>query len=240
MKDDEKEEAASDAIDILADSYKNDYIAANDISMSDAIRAENETLIVELAAAEKGKTAMELASQGKIAEVEQLVKEIEADAAKNVPKTELGRTLYEMEQKVSGEASVEEDEIDILLRALPVIKPINEQYLASYQKKQERIKELQDRKSNLSGWQNTFTYIAVSLQLFGLMFLLMKDLAKDTNERRERAVKELQKAEEETRAAEAEATEAKARARQANNDADEAEARAEQRIDEAEEKKEKI
>jgi len=140
LKDDEKEEAASDAIDILADSYKNDYIAANDISMSDAIRAENETLIVELAAAEKGKTAMELASQGKIAEVEQLVKEIEADAAKNVPKTELGRTLYEMEQKVSGEASVEEDEIDILLRALPVIKPINEQYLASYQKSRNGLK----------------------------------------------------------------------------------------------------
>jgi len=189
LKDDEKEAAAGDAIVILADSYKNDYIAANDISMSDAIRAENDKLTVELAAAEKGNNVIELARQGKKAEADQLLKEIEADADKIAPKTELGRTLYGIEQKVSGEASVEEDDIDILLRTLPVIKTINEQYLTSYQKKQERIKELQDRKSNLSGWQNIFTYFAVSLQLFGLMFLLIKDLAKETNEQRNRAAK---------------------------------------------------
>ncbi len=232
-KDQEKKMAGNDAAAMLRDYLSRNYAAVNDIPTSEYLKAVNEDLNGQLEIVEKYKTILAMYEQNKVAEAERLEVEVEKADKDWKPNSELGKKILEVQNPADSEKIGEGTTTDAYLAVMPVIKSSNEQYIANYQKKEARIKELQERKSNLSGWQNIFTYLAVSLQLFGLMFVVTKDLVKDTKERRDKAKKEAEKAEAEARQAESEAAESKARAKQADIEADKAVARAEKRIEKA-------
>jgi hypothetical protein len=229
----QKEAAGYDSISMLRDYLKRHYAAVYDIPTSDFVRAETEELATQLEIGERIKTAIPLAQAGKTEEANKIIEQGSKDMKNWQPKTELGKKLHEAAATADHDKLSDKDTSTILLEIMPAIKSTKEQFIANYQKKQDRIRELQERKSNLSGWQSIFTYLAVSLQLFGLMFVLTKDLVKDTKERRDKARKEAEAAEAEARSAEIEAAEANARAKQANIEADKAVALADKRIEKA-------
>lgn len=235
--DKEEQKAAGDSsIAVLQEFLKKYYAAVNDIPVNEMLKAQSEDLNGQLKAGEKYTAAYALQQEGRTAEAERLIQEAEEIEKQSAQaKSELGKKLDQSAELPDVDNLGSKSNYEIMMAIIPLWKSSNEQYIASTQKKETRIKELQGKKASLSGWQSMFSFLAVSLQLFGLMFVLTKDLVKDTKERRDKAEKAARAAEEEARQAEIEAAAAKARATQANLEADKAEAAAEERIEEAQE-----
>lgn len=194
---DQKIAASVDSIYLLHGYLKRNYGAVNDIPTSEMLKADNEEWSASLAYHAKIQEAKKEKEAGNAAVAEKLEQEAEVIAANAAqPISELGKKLWELESYADPEKLADKSTADVWNAIIPYIKTSNEQFIATYQKKEARIKELQDKKANLSWWANLVTYAAVSLQLFGLMFVLTKDLTKDVKERREKAEKQANKAEE--------------------------------------------
>lgn len=195
----EQKSAGDDSIGLMQDFLKKYYAAVNDIPTNEMLQAQSEDMAGQLKAAEKYTAAYAIIEkEGRTPEVDRLIQEAEElieQSAKS--KSELGK-------KLDAAASLPDDENlstksteEVTMAIIPSWKSSNELYIANTQKKEARIKELQDKKASLSGWQSLFSFLAVSLQLFGLMFVLTKDLVKDTKERRSKAEKVANAGEEE-------------------------------------------
>lgn len=220
-KGDEKKAAGEDSIVLLQDFLTRYYAAVHEIPANEMLKTESDELAAILPAVEKAREAAKQARAGNTAEAEKLSKEAEEMHAKYQPITDLGKKLQDAVKFTETEGIDEMGTTEITLEIVPYLKTSIEQYLANYQKKEERIKELQNKKANLAWWASLTTYAAVSLQLFGLMFVVTKDLVEDLRDRREAAEKTTLKAEEEAKKAQAEAKESLEEAREAKEEADE-------------------
>ena len=215
---DQKKAATDDSIYMLQSYLDRVYLAVNDIPVIDVVKSTNE----ENAEALEFLADLERAKQiGNPAEIDRVLKRGE-ELSKRVdePKTELGRKMAESARIADADKLADKSTQEIINEISPYLKTLNDQFIANYQKKEERIKKLQEKRAELSMWASIATYVAVSLQLFGLMFILSKDLFRDTRERRERDEREAKQADERGRLAAAEAKKATEEARKARNSLD--------------------
>lgn len=202
----QKKEASDDAIFLLQQYLDRKYLAVNDVPIIEVIKSSTEENAESLALLAKLKKARD---EGNTAETERLQKEAQQLASRlTVPKTELGKKLQKSGEVADTEKLAGMTTSDIISEISPYLKELDDQFIVNYQKKEDWIKELQKKKEDLNWWASIATYLAISLQLFGLMFVLTKDLTKDLKERREKAEKEAKAAEEETELAIAEMKEA--------------------------------
>lgn len=173
----ERTSAAKDSIYIRKNFLKRVYAAANDIPASDVLKVENEEMAEELKSVEKYLAAKKAIEAGNNAEGERLMKEGEAlEKASLEPKSDLAKKLREATDSADPEALAEKTTDEVVVATVPSLKAANEKFLESFQQKETKIKELEERKEYLSWWSNVLTYLAVSLQLFGLLCVLQKDL----------------------------------------------------------------
>lgn len=182
--------AGEDALLMLQDYLTIYYSAVNEIPANEVLRTESELTSAFIPAVEKINEAEKQTKLGNTAEAEKLIDEARQMLANYVPKSELGKKLVEVVKFAEDEGMEKMNTSQIAMELAPRIKSWIDQYLDTYQKKEEKIKALQEKKANLSWQANLATYAAVSLQLFGLMFVLTKDLTNDTKNRREQAEKE--------------------------------------------------
>ena len=213
---DQRKSASDDSIFLLQQYLDRKYIAVNDIPTIEVIKSEAEETAESLTFLANIKKAREA---GNTAEVERIQEQAE-DLINNsgVRKTELGKKLQKSSEVADTEKLSGMDTGDITLEVSPYLKELDDQFIANYQKKEARIKELQKKKEDLSWWASIATYLAITLQIFGLMFVLTKDLTKDLKERREKAEKEAKAAEDEAELAIAEMKEAVEDAEEAKAD----------------------
>ena len=228
VPDAQKAEARNESAYLLNTFLQRNYAAETNVPPVELIKSEIEEMNAEMSSLEKLKDINErMEKTTNPAEMDKLIAEMEALETKNEPTTDLGKKMQAL-KKYSLAAFESKSDFDYWLTLLPVLKESKESILNNINSKQQRIKELKEKKENLTSWGDIASYLAVSLQLFGLMFVLTKDLVKDTKERRDKARKEAEKAE-------AEAAESKARAEQAKKEADKVVAESEERIEEAQE-----
>lgn len=175
----EKTASNRDAVYILQNYLKRVYTAANDIPANEVLKVENEQMADEIQYIEKVREAQKKKDEGSAAEAERLLKAAEDLEKSNAqPKSELDKKLKDAVAAADPDKLAEKDGADIVLETIPSLKAANEQFIASFQKKEARIKELEDKRENLSWWTNTLTLLAVSMQMFGLLCVLNKDLPK--------------------------------------------------------------
>jgi hypothetical protein len=231
---DAKKSAEDDSIFMLQSYLQKTYAAVNDIPTSEMKKVENEELSGAFLYLSKAKELQKARTEGNTAEVARLEKETDdLEKVSDKPKSEIGSKLAETVEIANPEQLADKSTTEIIFEISPYLQKLNEQFITNYQKKETRIKELQDKKANLNWWASIASYLAISLQLFGLMFVLTKDVTKDVKERREKADKKAAEdakkkdEEEEERAALAliEATKAK----KINQDADEVEEQIEEK-----------
>jgi hypothetical protein len=173
----QQESAAKDSIYIRASFLKRIYAAAHDIPASDVLKVENEELAEELKFAEKYLEAQKVGAAGNTAEAERMIKEAEElEKASLAPKSELAKKLREATESADAAKLFQKSTDEIVVATIPAIKKVNEKFLESFKEKETKIKELEARKEYLSWWSNILTYLAISLQMFGLLCVLNKDL----------------------------------------------------------------
>jgi hypothetical protein len=173
-------DARNDAADQLGSALRKYYQAAYDISQTELTNAEVEEFDLRLPLMEKGlELARAMQTATNPAEKARLAKEA-ADLDKQLPeaKSDLGRKLREL-QKYS-EAEYADSEVMLYSALLPVIKSFQEQIVTSSEKKRSRIRDLQGVRSALVRRSDYASYGAIAFQLLGLMFILAKDLLKES------------------------------------------------------------
>lgn len=185
-----KKAAGTDSIIMLQDFLTIYYSAVNEIPAIELLRTESEQAAALIPMIEKIREAEQLMKAGNSSEAEKLMEEAQRMMADFEPKSELGRKLREIVKFTEADGMEEKNTDEIASELAPRIKSSIDQYLVNYQKKEGRIKALQEKKADLAWKGNLATYAAVSLQLFGLMFVLTKDLMSDTVKRREKADEE--------------------------------------------------
>jgi hypothetical protein len=93
------------------------------------------------------------------------------------PKSELARKLQEVQQYSKAEYA--DSEVMLYSALLPVMKSLREQVVSGSERKHARMRELATTRATLVRRMNYSSYAAIALQLFGLMFILAKDLLKE-------------------------------------------------------------
>lgn len=187
---DAKKSAEADSIFMLQSYLQKTYAAVNDIPTSEMKKVENEELSGAFLYLSKVKELQKARTEGNTAEITRLEKETnDFEKVSDKPKSEIGSKLAETVEIANPEQLADKSTTEIIFEISPYLQKLNEQYITNYQKKEARIKELQDKKANLSWWASITSYLAISLQLFGLMFVLTKDVTKDVKERRDKAEK---------------------------------------------------
>ncbi len=172
-------EARQDAEALLRRFLTTYYAAANDIPKTEVTRVEVEEAGQIIPILEKGlelsqalQTTSDPAERARLtAELEKLGREVPE------PKSELGKKLREM-QKYS-QAELAENDVLLMSALMPVMKSLREQIVDSIHKKESRMRELQRERASLVRKSNYSSYAAIAFQLFGLMLILTKDLAKE-------------------------------------------------------------
>jgi hypothetical protein len=172
-------DARQDAETILKRFLTKYYAAANDVPQTEVTRVEVEEAGQIIPLLEKGleltqalQATADPAERARLAaELEKLGKEVPE------PKSELGKKLRDI-QKYS-QAEFAESDVLIMSALMPVMKSLQEQIIASINKKESRMRELQRERSSLNRKASYASYAAIVFQLFGLMLILTKDLLKE-------------------------------------------------------------
>jgi len=147
----EKTDSSADAIYIRQRFLQRVYAAANDIPASDVLREENEKMAGEIKTVEKYLEATKAIQAGNTAEGQRLEKEAEAIEKENdEPKSELGKKLKEAIATADPAKLADKSNDEIVIATIPALKSTNETFLASFAKKEAKIKELEARKEYLS------------------------------------------------------------------------------------------
>ena len=172
-------EARQDAASLLKQFLTKYYAAANDIPQTEVTRVEVEEAGQIIPLFEKGlqltqamQTTSDPAERARLAaELDKLSKEVPE------PKSELGKKLRDLGKYSQAEFA----DNDVLLTSvlMPVMKSLREQIVASINKKEGRMHELQRERSSLTRRASYASYAAIAFQLFGLMLILTKDLLKE-------------------------------------------------------------
>lgn len=178
------QDARDDAREILKGFLVKFYAAANDISPTDITRIAVDEAGDALPKLEKiAALAFALEQTTDPAERAKLATEIERlSKDESPPKSELGKKLREIGRNSDLESSAASD-VELLYKLFPVMKSLREQIVESIKQKESRMHELQRQRSSLGRRSTYTTYAAISLQIFGLMFIVAKDMIKDMRPR---------------------------------------------------------
>jgi len=172
-------DARQDAEVILKRFLTKYYAAANDIPRTEITRGEVEEAGQIVPLLEKGlKLTQALQASAKPEEKLRLAAEL-ATLSQTVPepKSELGRKLRDIQKHSQAEYS--ENDLVIMAALMPVMKSFREEIVESIRKKENRKHELERERSALARKANYASYAAITFQLFGLMLILTRDLAKE-------------------------------------------------------------
>ena len=164
-------EAKEDAAVLLADSLVSYHLAANDISPLDGARAQFENAAKDIDVLEEKLAAGNMPS----------AKASPQPAAPQAPTSsygELGEQIRGVENLANAELESREREAFWLV-LLPKIKSYREKWIQNFSNKEREVKALQERRATLARRQTLIGYLAIGLQVFGLMLILAKDLSKD-------------------------------------------------------------
>jgi hypothetical protein len=172
-------DARRDAENFLKTSLTRYYAAAHDISQTEITNMEVEEIGQALPLLEKGLAlGSQLQTTTDPAKRAQLTAELEALSKQAPqPKSELARKLQEVQKYAQAEYA--DSEVMLYSALLPVMKSLREQVVNSSDSKHARMRELVSQRATLIRRMNYSSYAAVALQLFGLMFILAKDLLKE-------------------------------------------------------------
>lgn len=174
---DDKIGTNADAVYLRQSFLKKAYAAANEIPSSEVLKEDVEQMAIDIKNYEKALEVEKAKTAGNSAEYERLLKEAEALSKENEnPKSELGKKMKEVVAAVDPDTLSEKSGIEIVLAGVPAMKAITEKFIENFEQKEKKLKELEARKEYLSWWSTVLTYLAVSLQLFGLLCVLNKDL----------------------------------------------------------------
>jgi hypothetical protein len=169
-------DARRDAENFLKSSLTKYYAAANDITQTEITNVEVEEIGQAIPLLEKGlELAQALQKTSDPAKRAQLAEEL-ANLSRQTPepKSELARKLREV-QKYS-QAEYADSEVMLFAALMPLMKSLREQVVASTGTKRDRLRELQAERSSLVRKSDYANYAAIAFQLFGLMFILAKDI----------------------------------------------------------------
>ena len=169
-------DARRDAENFLKSSLTKYYAAANDIPQTEITNVEVEEIGQAIPLLEKGlELAQALQTTSDPAKREQLTEEL-ANLSRQTPepKSDLARKLREI-QKYS-QAEYAESEVMLYAALMPLMKSLREQVVTSTTTKRDRMRELQSERSSLLRKSSYANYGAIAFQLFGLMFILAKDI----------------------------------------------------------------
>jgi hypothetical protein len=172
-------DARQDAESLLKRFLTKYYAAANDIPQTELTRVEVEEAGQIIPLLEKGleltkalQTTSDQAERARLAaELEKLNQEVPE------PKSELGKKLRDIGKY--SQAEFADNDVLLMSALMPVMKSLREQIVASIDKKESRMHELQRQRSSLTRNASYASYAAIAFQLFGLMLILTKDLLKE-------------------------------------------------------------
>lgn len=172
------QDARKDAEVLLKGILTRYYATANDISLVEVTRVEVEEMSEVLQKLEKTLALLQALQQSPDQSVRaQLAGALEKlGELETPPKSELAQQLREVGQYAAVESTAE-NELEILLKLMPLARSLREQILASINKKESRIRALERERASLARQSKYATYAAISLQIFGLMLIFTKDLA---------------------------------------------------------------
>jgi hypothetical protein len=174
------QDARDDARAILQGFLVKFYAAANDISPIDVTRVavdEAGDVIPKLGKMlELLQALQQSADQAERARLASELAKLEKE--ESTPKSELAKKLREVGKYADAEAAAT-NEIELMSKLFPIMKLFKEQIVESIKRKENRMRELEGERASLAKRAAYATYAAISLQLFGLMFILAKDIAND-------------------------------------------------------------
>lgn len=226
VPDAQKADAKNESAYLLNNFLDRNYAAETDVTPVELIKFEIEEMSQEMSNLQRLKEINDKMEQTTdAAELDKLIKEMDSLDTKSAATTELGQKMQTL-KKYALTAFEAKSDFDYWLTLLPILRESKENIINNINTKQARMKQLEEKRANLSWWNDICTYLAVSLQIFGLMCVSSKDLAQDSEAKKA-------KAEEETRLAEEETHKAKARTEIAKNEARLAEQEAEEAKEEA-------
>jgi hypothetical protein len=172
-------DARQDAEAILKRFLTKYYAAANDIPRTEITRVEVEEAGQIVPLLEKGLELTKALETAKPEEKLRLMAELaKLSQAVPEPKSELGRKLREIQKH--SQAEYADNDLVLMSALMPVMKSFREEIVASIHQKETRKHELERERSALARKANYASYAALALQLFGLMLILTKDLAKES------------------------------------------------------------
>lgn len=104
------------------------------------------------------------------------------------PKSELAAKLREVGKYADAEKEAA-DGVDLVVKLFPVMQSLTRDLIASIERKQARLADLARERSELESRAGLATYAAISLQIFGLMFIFARDLLREVAKDQEQAKK---------------------------------------------------
>jgi hypothetical protein len=171
-------DARQDAEAILKRFLTKYYAAANDIPRTEITRVEVEEAGQIVPLLERGLELTKALEAAKPEEKLRLVAELtKLGQTLPEPKSELGKKLREIQKHSQAESA--DNDLVLMSALMPVMKSFREEIVASIHQKETRKRELERERSSLARKANYASYAAVTFQLFGLMLILTKDLAKE-------------------------------------------------------------
>lgn len=173
-------DARRDAEELLKTSLTRYYAAANDITQTELTSIEIEEIGQALPVLEKGLQLTQALQATSDPQTRARLTEELANLSQQAPepKSETARKLREIHKY--SQAEYADSAVKFYAALLPVMKSLREQVVASTERKHNRIRELQNERSSLVRKSTYASYAAIAFQLFGLMFILAKDLLKET------------------------------------------------------------
>lgn len=173
------QETRQDAESLLKRFLITYYAAANDIPQTEVTKVEAEEAGQIIPLIEKGlELTQALQTTSDPAERARLAAELEK-LGKEAPeaKSELGKKLRDIGKY--SQAEFADNDVLLMSALMPVMKSLREQIVASINKKESRMHELQRQRSALTRNASYANYAAIVFQLFGLMLILAKDLLEE-------------------------------------------------------------
>ncbi|MBV9215042.1 MAG: hypothetical protein JO053_02610, partial [Acidobacteria bacterium] len=177
-KDPDAETAGYDSLASLRDYAARKYAAVHDISPSEMMEQQSEfqKFLIQNSR-DLYDQADKKAREGKLAEADKIGKKADAISKFGITTlSETGQKLLQFQDRINPDELMGKDTIEIQKSIADLTDEMNGQFIDSYKSKQARIDELRNKKEDLTWWSSMVTYIAMALQIFGLMLILTRDL----------------------------------------------------------------
>ena len=191
-------DARQDAKEILQGFLVKFYAAANDISPVEVNRIAVDEAGDALSKLKRDLELIQSLQQSKdpaaLAQLASLVDKLGKEELP--PKSELAAKLREVGKYAEAETAAA-DTLELMFRVFPVMESLAEQLGKSIEQKESRMRELERERSSLEQKSAYASYAAISLQIFGLMFIFTRDILREITKDEEQAEDQKEEGEEE-------------------------------------------